>query len=104
MKNKEKKIDTSFQIPVTLKAEDVISLAIEKTSPKKVINIILGQCLWNTLEKCRFPSNFFATKEDEEKADATAALYYLKKNWKECSDKGMKMLVELVKKNKTPTE
>jgi len=96
MKSK-KPINTSLEYftKVTLKAEDVIALAIEKFGAKKVIHIILGQCLWNTLEKCNFPSSIFATKSDEEKADTAAALYYLKKNWERSSKEGMRLLEEL---------
>lgn len=103
MKKKQKPImnvvkekpDTTFKYEISLKAENIIDLAIEKIGPKRVLNIIFGQCLMNTLEKTTFPMSVFANKEDEEKADVTAALYYLRKNWKASADKGIKMLQKI---------
>ncbi len=91
---KKEHIDTTIKIEHALKSQDVIALAIDKIGPKRVLQIILSQCLMNTLEKSQFPSSLLATAEDEEKAEVTAALYYLLKggDWKKLSGKGMKML------------
>lgn len=90
--------DAIIQITSEIQSRDAINLVIDKIGPKAALHIILGQCLMNTLEKTSFPSSFFANKKDEEMADVTAVLYYLKHNWKEASDKGMKMLEEKIKK------
>lgn len=97
MKNKAKEDSFKIKPEVTLKVQDVIAMSIDKVGPKKVLDIILSQCLMNTLEKTAFPISVFANKEDEEKADVTAALHYLKQTWKESSNKGMKMLEQRVK-------
>jgi len=93
MKNKSDAIDTNITLETKTRVRDVIALSIDKVGAKKVLDIILSQCLSETLERVASPlPTLLANEKDEEKADATAALYYLKKNWKECSDKGMKLL------------
>ena len=73
-------------------------MAINKIGPKKLIDIIRSQCLYDTLNATIFPSVMFATEKDEEKANVTSALYYLKKNWKEAANKGMKVLRKEMKR------
>lgn len=91
------KIDTNISIEHVVDFKIILDLAIDKLGPKKVLDIIFAQCFYNTLEKCSFPSSLLATNRDEEKADVTAALYYLRKNWKSASEKGLKLMSEKIK-------
>lgn len=97
--------NATFEVKTSLKTKDAIALAIDKVGPKMVLQIMLSQCLWNTLEKTQFPSSMLATGVDEEKAEVAASLYYLLKgHWKEVSDKGTKMLIRKAKKAQKETK
>ena len=89
-----------IKIETELRIQDVLALSIEKVGPKRILDIIFAQCWLNTIESCTFPANLLATKEDEEKADVAAALYFLKHTWKSSADKGMKMLKKKVEEYK----
>lgn len=83
-----------------LKVADVIAMLIDKVGAKKVLDFIFAQCLMNTLEKTTFPGSIFANKNDEEMANVTALLYYVRKNQKQASNEGMKLLEQVVKEQR----
>ena len=87
-----KKINTTITIQAKTTVQDVIDLSIDKIGAEKVVGVIRNICIQDALEKSCFPSSLLATKDDEEKANVGCALYYLKENFKECADKGAKML------------
>lgn len=89
--------DTTIKIETKVNIADALYLSIDQIGAKRVVMSLLSICLRNTLEKSVFLSSLLATPKDEEQADVTAALYYLKHNWKECSDKGMKLLEKKTK-------
>jgi len=94
----KKPIDKTLKIETTVNIPSIINLAIDKIGAKEVLNVLLSQCLWDTLEKTQFPSCLLANKEDEETAQVTAVLYYAVKGpWKQLADKGTKMLAKKVK-------
>ena len=98
----QKKVATDYNYTLTIETQitvpRAVSMSINKVGAKKVIEIVRGFCLQNTLEKTSFPSSLLACPEDEEMADVVSALTYLKENWDECSKKGMKILTAKVKK------
>jgi hypothetical protein len=85
-----KRLTITVETPVA--RADAVDQCIDKISARRLVKVILIQCLTRTSEKCIFPMSAFATKADEETADATCALYYLEKNWDKCSKEGMKLL------------
>ena len=96
---KKEKLDTTVKIQSSFKGEDLLALTMDKIGPKRTLDIMFCQCLRDTLETAQFPSIMLASGKDEENADVTAALYYLRKNWKTAADKGMKMLAKNMKKH-----
>ena len=91
----KKKIDAFVKLEFTQNVDvrDVICKIIDKVGAKRTIDYVLSQCLWNTLENCGFVASILANENDKvEQAEVAAAIYYLKQNWKEASEKGMKLL------------
>lgn len=88
----EKPVDYAITLEAKTTVQDMLGRSIDKVGPKKILHMMRGFCFRNTIEHSTFPCSLLATAKDEEQADTFAALYYLNKNWDECSKKGMKLI------------
>jgi len=85
-------------ITTNIDVDSAIIQCIDKIGAKNTVLRILGYCLYESLQKSSFPSVLLATSQDEDMADTSCALLYLKRNWKDCSKKGMERIEEIIKK------
>ena len=82
---------------ITTDIPNFLSEAIDKYGAKRLV-LAIGVIAFNKgLDKCCFPSNLLATQKDEDNAKDATAIFYLKENWDEFSDKGMKLYTKTYK-------
>lgn len=100
---KDLEVEYPFE-PQKIYSLSVIDLLIDKIGAKAFLRVVGGRLLRQTMDRSVFPSAFFATQKDEDKAETATALFFLKNHWKECSDKGMKEIEAKMKEAREKQE